>query len=158
MKSIEFINEAFTNPYPLKNINNSVVFDLSDSITSNRKGHGAQAEWITDDGVKYQAHAFQIGLTKAQRDKKAAVQKARQDKIDKGIKPKRTLPRLSGIASSNGGIWEIHFDAEKKLHKIGPKDGNDYATTRTADITGSGDAFRVFATMFEFIEYIVRRA
>ena len=151
MQSKEFINEAFTNPYPLKNLDSNVTFDISDT----RQGSGAQAEWTTVDGVKYQAHAFKIGLTKAQRDKKKAAQQAKQAKIDQGIKPKRTIPRLGGVAASKGGIWEIHFNAEEKV----PTMRNEFNPIPvTSEITGTGDAFRVFATMFEFIGYVVRQA
>jgi len=146
MKSNEFINEAFTNPYPLKNLNRNVTFDISDT----RKGTGAQAEWTTVDGVKYQAHAYRVGMTKAQRDKKKAIRRARQDKIDKGFKPVRRIPRLGGISVSKGGMWEVHFESVKTYNTALIK-----GEERSSDITGTGDAFRVFATMFEFIKYIV---
>jgi len=149
MKSTEFINEAFTNPYPLKNLNSNVVFDISNT----RQGSGAQAEWTTVNGVKYQAHAFKIGLTKAQRDKRKAVRKAKQEKIDQGIRPKRTIPRLGGVARSKGGIWEVHFESIK-IYNTALIKGEE----RSSEITGTGDAFRVFATMFEFIKYIVKQA
>jgi len=131
MRATEFVTETMTSPYKM-NYRNSVTWRTS----NRRKTHGVAADFTTDAGVVYNMRAFTLGRTKAERDE------------EKRIADKGELDMSMVFDSRYGGMWEVHF------HSF---DGSDEETRTAKDVlTGTGDEFRVFATVLEFIKRIVQ--
>lgn len=135
MRLEKYITEALNTPYQFKSMGRNVTFTMD----SGRKHEGWSGSFVTDDGNRYEVFAYQIGFTKAEREvkkKEAAEREARREKARaegrKFLNLRRHISR--GL---HGGIWEVHFALQKE-------EKDEFG------ITGTGDAFRVFATVLEF--------
>ena len=155
MRSEEFIDESINTPY-------NYDFDRHvewGSKVGGKTVKGMSARFMTADDQKYKVIAQKIGFTKVERDVTAELRKkqaaereryqaARAANPDKPHRKKRLMIRPSAYGVPPGGIWEIHF------HK--DDDQADDDVEAHSGITGTGDAFRVFATVFEIIKDIIK--
>lgn len=138
MKLFEILAESLTTPYKV-NFHNSVEWGGS---KSGRSKLGVDGEFTTDAGINYTVIGFKVGPTKDEREQKAAAKIHIQKRIDAG---ERVL-RIPGNQRM-GGIWEIHFAQQDK--------DRDYKKDKSK-LTGTGNEFRIFSTVFEVIERITK--
>ena len=134
----EFLTEVFSKPYPFKITKEREVYEYGKM----RDVVGFEAEFKTENGLLYRIYAVMIGTTKAQRDKKAEALKQKEIMLSWGKKPKLDKNKKN----FHGGIWEVHFDYIKKSKRVPGDEEN------ISDISGTGDSFRVFATILSFIK------
>lgn len=129
MKTLNnLILEALDSPYRIYDIHSaSFSFDDEDDGGKEVWKDGIEAKFETDEGNKYDLLAVYMGRTKEEKERK----------IKSGIR----------IPSMLGGIWEIHFS-------LISGEEEDYESYR-GDLTGTGDAFRVFATVKKFAEKVI---
>ena len=134
MRSHEFITEALTNPYNFDTFNTDVSMIRKNAVGRRKDRKAMTATFYTSEGDKYKIWAYKIGMTKKERDQIKDYEKsAAHDEF-----------APFHFFEDTGGIWEVHFS----LIRV-EWDKSEYADNR---ITGTGDAFRVFATVFKFIE------
>jgi len=136
MKASEFITEALTSPYKV-NFHNSVTWPATEG---GRDRVGVDAEFRTDAGINYSIIGYRIGQTKPERDKRKADAEAKRKRAEAG---ERVL--MIPANPRYGGIWEIHFSQESE--------DRNYEKSKSG-LTGTGDEFRIFATVFHVIERI----
>lgn len=105
--------------------NGTVTFQIKN--TNRRRRTGASGKFTTDEGIEYFVFAYRLGDTKAERHAKQS-----DDSYN-------FVTRV-GL----GGIWEIHFAAKDQA-----------AGNWKSRATGTGDAFRVFATVVEFCKRLI---
>jgi len=152
MRADEFLNESLTTPYSY-DFDNHV--EWGDKV-GGKTVKGMTARFATDDYQKYKVIAQKIGMTKAERDvrterlKKQAAERERYQAAkaanpDEPQRKKRMVIRPQAYGVKPGGIWEIHF--------WNASSDDDTAS----DILGTGDAFRVFATVFAVISEMIER-
>lgn len=130
MKTLDvLLLEALDKPYKIYDLGtSSFQFPDENGEDLGKWRDGIDGKFETDDGNKYDLLAVYMGRTK--------------EEIDARKKKKRfTIP------SSFGGIWEIHFS----LIGGNEEDYDDYK----GGIEGTGDAFRVFATVKKFAEKVI---
>jgi len=141
MRYSEFVTESISTPYDM-NFQNNVSWNLKGS----RKSKGVSADFKTSDGIKYVVRGMYIGPTKKERDDDAAYKAAIERKRAAG-KDEIYLP--STLNDRYGGIWEVHFDMFDEADPEGDRQG--YKNK----LTGTGDEFRVFATIIAFIQRLI---
>lgn len=128
------LTEALTKPYNFDDYNSHVTFGKPATGTSRMSGKsGMTATFFTSDGTKYKIHAYKLGMTKAQRDKM-------KDDSERMDSDEFWIPDFGDY----GGIWEVHFNLMRVEWDKSERPDNR--------ITGTGDAFRVFATVMEFLK------
>ena len=128
---IQQITESLTEPYTLDTFHSDVTFGGKSKFGGKS---GATATFYTSEGNKYKIHAYKLGVTKAERDAtKADMEREKEDEF-----------WIPDFFDSTGGIWEVHFSMVDKV-----EDGKEKYTNA---ITGTGDAFRVFATIMKFLK------
>ena len=124
-KITSIITESLDKPYPIQ-------------YRKNVEWQGGKKGWIgefrTEKGLIYEIMAVFSGFTEGEKQQRAERIKNRKRKI---LTP--GLPQ--------GGIWEIHFN-----QIIGDRMSMD---SYVHDITGTGDSFRVFATVLQFIQKLI---
>jgi hypothetical protein len=131
------INEIANMPYKL-DISPTMSWGFDEKYYGSKNKDGVTAEFKTDAGEEYEIIAIKLKPTQ---DEKASAIEFKRRRAASG-KPFIRLP------SKSGGIWEISFTRTIKGPE-GQQDDDD-------SVSGSGDAFRVFATVMEFIEWVVR--
>jgi hypothetical protein len=127
------VREAFTDPYQL-----SSVMDTSSGGIGNLIG--ITSTFTDDSGGEYRLDAQRTGKTKAMKDKW---------KASAGMKGIR-------IPSRMGGIWELSLGKARPSDVgagIRDNEFDDYSDAAT----GQGDAFRVFATVIEFLKRLKKK-
>ena len=142
MRLDRYLTEALDSPYTFKSIGRNVGF----TMTNGRKYQGWSASFVTDDGNRYEVFGYQLGFTKAERETQAKDKELRDARRAQAEKEgRRLLKRPRNRGGLKGGIWEVHFALQ---------DGDE----DKFGITGTGDAFRVFATVFEFVKQLAEQA
>ena len=134
MKSTEFLTETLDTAYELTRLK-ADKFDVD-----NNTKYGFSAEFTTANNVKYIVIAYKIAKTKTQRDDMKKKRELKAQQVAQGLKVKQSRPRLL----STGGIWEVHFYSKTAGEM-------DFSTNN------AGDAFKVFGTVFAFIDKIVTK-
>lgn len=126
------LTEALTTPYQFDTFNDDVTQIRKNAMGQRKDRAAANATFYTSEGRKYKIVAYRIGYTKADRER---IEKANQSTDD-------LIP--FNFEYENGGIWEVHFSLIS-MDDEGKEVGRN-------ERTGTGDALRVFATVFKFIE------
>lgn len=138
MRLIQYlISESLNQPYPFSNFSRNVQF--SDKLTGSRGDTGMSASFKTEDGHEYEIISIFVRYLKKKRD----LIKKKKDKMDKSSG--MMINTLVNIDKS-GGIHEVHFSQINEL---------DGETIHNNDVTGTGDSFRIFATVLEFIKELI---
>lgn len=133
------LTELTNKPYKL-DIDPTIGFSYDERFYGSKNKEGATGKFVTDSGEEYSITAVMIKRT------------AEERRAAKEFKKKREASgkRFIRIPNKKGGIWEIAFTRTiKGPEGSGQEDEDD-------DVSGTGDAFRVFATVMEFIEWVVR--
>lgn len=145
MKFQRYLTEALDTPYHFDFFSRNTEFG---DTKLDRGKHGYSAEFKTESGIKYEVIGMRIGWTKEERERNAELERERKARMEAdALAGKRKRIRMRKPLT--GGIWEIHFNALSPEGKeSNPDDWRD-------DITGTGNAFRVFATIMKFIQEIV---
>ena len=130
---IQELTEALTTPYNFDTFHSDVT-QLRKYKSGKKRPEQklVTATFFTSEGNKYKVIAKRVGYTKADRER---IAKANAEADD--LTPFH-------FEYESGGIWEVHFaliDTDEEGKEIGR---NDRA--------GTGDALRVFATVFKFID------
>lgn len=149
------INEIANMPYKLE-LQPEVQFGYDKHDGGSKYKDGASAKFTTDAGEQYDISAVMNARSQKQKD----ASREWRDKMDKSNKPFIRIPS----SRRKGGIWEIAFTrVEQDVEDI-DDDGTRTVHARPVgaehsgddSVSGTGDAFRVFATVMEFIEWLVR--
>jgi len=152
MRADEFLNESLTTPY---NYDFDRHVEWGDKV-GGKTVKGMTAKFMTDEHEKYKVIAQKIGMTKAERDvrterlklqaiERERYQAARAANPDEPQRKKRMHIRPPAYGVPPGGIWEIHFYSESQSDE------------QSGAILGTGDAFRVFSTVFAVISDIIEK-
>jgi len=131
MRLLEFMDQ----PYKL-DYRGEVSFIRKTATTNRTKERkGVSGSFITDAGNEYKLVGYNIGLTKPERDQRK-----------KDIEDEDEFTPFF-LDWDRGGIWEVHFSLATE-----DEEGNK---KRESGVTGTGDAFRVLATVGHFIKILI---
>lgn len=147
MRLEQYLTESLSTPYRFTFMSRNT--EHTTETNPDRKS-GMMAEFRTDNGIYYEVTAQRMGYTKEEQMQRKKDKEERQ-RLMQADKDAGKRKRLRFRRLDQGGMWQVHFHQIKKGKTPDTADIDDYVN----DITGTGDAFRVFATILEFVKELV---